>query len=205
MIDAAAIARAAEQAHLAIDVRAAEQLARFAELLLRWNRSFNLVAKGDEERLLSRHVMDSLTASAWLEGSRVADLGTGAGLPGIPLAINNQTRRFVLLDRGERRLQFVRQAIIDLGLDNAETIQTDIGRYRPATLFDTVVSRAVNEPTKLWRMAQPMLGATGRAVFFCGPEAIAPSEADGIKQIQIDEVALPGLERRHRLLIIDRA
>lgn len=205
MIDAAAIARAAEQAHLAIDACAAEQLARFAALLLRWNKSFKLIARGDEDRFLSRHLIDSLTASAWLEGSRVADLGTGAGLPGIPLAINNPARHFVLLDRGERRLQFVRQAIIDLGLDNVMPVQTDIGRYRPETLFDTVVSRAVGEPTKLWRMAQPMLGATGRAVFFCGPEAIAPSNADGAKQIQIDEVALPGLERRHRLLVIDRA
>jgi 16S rRNA (guanine527-N7)-methyltransferase len=205
VIDAAAIARAAEQAHLAIDARVAEQLARFAELLLRWNRSFNLVAKGDEQRLVSRHVMDSLTASAWLEGTRVADLGTGAGLPGIPLAINNQTRRFVLLDRSERRLRFVRQAIIELGLDNVTLTKTDIARYRPSTLFDTVVSRAVGEPTKLWRVAQPMLDAAGRAVFFCGPEAAAPSDVDGVKQIQIDEVTLPGLERRHRLLVIDRA
>jgi 16S rRNA (guanine527-N7)-methyltransferase len=205
VIDASAIARAAEQAHLEIDPSATEQLARFAGLLLRWNASFNLIARGDEHRLVSRHLIDSLAASTWLEGSRVADLGTGAGLPGIPLAINNQDRHFALLDRGERRLRFVRQAIIELGLDNAAPIQADIGRYRPATLFDTVVSRAVSEPTRLWRIAQPMLGAAGRAIFFCGPEAFAPSEADGVKQIQTDEVALPGLERRHQLLIIDRA
>jgi 16S rRNA (guanine527-N7)-methyltransferase len=202
---AAAVARAAEQAHLVIDTRAAEQLASFTDLLLRWNASFNLVAKGDEDRLVHRHVIDSLTASSWLEGERVADLGTGAGLPGIPLAIINPTRHFALLDRSERRLRFVRQAIIELGLDNVTLTKTDIARYRPSTLFDTVVSRAVGEPTKLWRVAQPMLDAAGRAVFFCGPEATAPSDVDGVKQIQIDEVTLPGLERRHRLLVIDRA
>ena len=205
MIDATAIARAAEQAQLSIEARAAELLAQFAGLLLRWNKTFNLVAKGDEDRLLARHVIDSLSASSLLEGRRVADLGTGAGLPGIPLAIDNPTRHFSLLDRGERRLRFVRQAIMDLGLDNVTPIQADIELYRPSTLFDTVVSRAVSEPSKLWRMAQPMLGATGRAVFFCGPEASAPSDADGARQIQIHEVVLPGLERRHRLLVIDRA
>ena len=205
MTGAAAVARAAQQAHLAIDARAAGQLARFADLLLRWNTSFNLVAKGDEERLLYRHVIDSLTASSWLQGVGVADLGTGAGLPGIPLAITNPRRRFTLLDRSERRLRFVRQAIIELELDNVMPIQTDIRRYRPSTLFDTVVSRAVSEPIELWRMAQPMLGTAGRAVFFCGPEASAPSEVDGVKQIQMSEVTLPGLERRHRLLVIDRA
>lgn len=204
MTDAAAIVRAAEQAQLAIDARAAEQLARFVGLLRRWNNTFNLIAKGDENRLVARHVIDSLTASAWLEGPQVADLGTGAGLPGIPLAIANPTRHFALLDRSERRLRFVRQAIIALGLDNVTPIQTDIELYRPSTLFDTVVSRAVSEPTGLWRVAQPMLGAKGRAVFFCGPEASAPSDVDGAKQIQIHEVVLPGLERRHRLLVIDR-
>lgn len=204
MTGATAIARAAARAHVDIDANVAEQLSRFAGLLLRWNKTFNLVAKGDEDRLVSRHVIDSLTATSWLEGTRVVDLGTGAGLPGIPLAINNPDLHFSLLDRHERRLQFVRQAIIELGLDNVATVRADIGQYRPSTLFDTVVSRAVSEPTRLWRLAQPMLGATGRAVFFCGSEAAVPCDVDGAEQIHMEEVVLPGLERHHRLLVIDR-
>jgi 16S rRNA (guanine527-N7)-methyltransferase len=158
-----------------------------------------------------------------LRGDRVADLGTGAGLPGIPLAIAEPGRRFVLIDRHARRLAFVRQAIIELSLANVETEQVDFAGYRPAELFDTVVSRAVREPNKLWEAARHLLAAGGRIVALSGqergherghemapetgPEA-GPRSAPGFEgagEIQNMVVTIPGLERQHRLVVVDQA
>jgi 16S rRNA (guanine527-N7)-methyltransferase len=204
-VAAETIARGAAELSVPIDPRQTEQLAHFAELLVRWNRRLNLISKADEPRVVPRHVLDALSAATYLRGPRVVDLGTGAGLPGVPLAVVRPELEFTLLDRHERRLTFVRQATIELGLANVECVQTDMAQYRPTALFDTVVSRAVRDPVRMWQVAQRLLRDAGRAVLFCGPDAEMPSELDrGVRLATMDAV-VPGLERRHRLLVIDRA
>ena len=94
-----------------------------------------------------------------LRGVRIVDLGTGAGLPGIPLAVACPERSFTLIDRSERRIRFVRQAVVELGLTNVVPIAIDFGDFRADTLFDTVVSRAVAKPAALWRAAAGLLSA----------------------------------------------
>lgn len=199
--DPATIVRQAAEAGIAVDLGQAGSLARFAALLLRWNARVNLISRKDEERIVPRHLLDSLAASRWLSGQRIADLGTGAGLPGIPLAVANPERHFTLIDRNARRLSFVRQAVAELGLGNVTVLQQDFAHYRPEPLFDTVVSRAVWDPAALIPAVWPLVGARGRAVLLCGQEV---AELEGVARLRSVDFALPGLTRRHRVLVIDR-
>jgi 16S rRNA (guanine527-N7)-methyltransferase len=177
-------------------------LLQFAALLRRWNSAFNLVSRADSPRLISRHVLDSLSLAPMLQGRRILDLGTGAGLPGVPLAIACPDRVFTLIDRSERRIRFVRQAAIDLGLTNVVPITVDFADFRADALFDTVVSRAVAKPAALWRIAVDLLTPEGHALFQVGEPELqtAHTEADA----QPTSICIPGLSRPHHILRMRR-
>ncbi len=179
-----------------------ELLLQFAALLRRWNAAFNLVSRRDESRLIARHLLDALSLAPMLQGVRVLDLGTGAGLPGIPLAIVSADRQFTLIDRSERRIRFVRQAAIDLGLTNVVPIAADFADFRADGLFDTVVSRAVAKPGALWRVAAERLAQAGIALFQVGEAElqIANLEAD----VQSYSIRIPGLTQSHHVLRMSR-
>jgi 16S rRNA (guanine527-N7)-methyltransferase len=168
VISASAIGAGASALGVALGVDQASVLAKLAALLIRWNRTHNLISKRDEARILPRHLLDSLSLAPFLHGSRILDVGTGAGLPGIPLAVADPERSFVLLDRSERKLKFARQATIELGLDNVEIVCADVAEYRPGVLFDTVVARAVAEPIRLWRAIRHVLAPDGIGLFASG-------------------------------------
>lgn len=119
------------------------QLIGFLRLLARWNQAYNLTAVDDPLEMVSKHLLDSLAIAPFVFGERILDLGTGAGLPGLPLAILMTERRFWLLDSNGKKIRFVRQAVLELGLGNVEPVQARIETYRPAQKFSTIVSRAV--------------------------------------------------------------
>jgi 16S rRNA (guanine527-N7)-methyltransferase len=161
----------------------------------------NLVSSDDLERLESRHLLDSLAFALHLRGARIADLGTGAGLPGVPLAIACPNVCLTLIDRSEKRFPFVRQALADLELRNVELLVTDIARFRPATGFDTVVARALALPDATWRLARPLLAPHGRAIWATAEHAPLPDVGEGT--VTTHPVVLPGIERRHQLIVVD--
>ena len=118
------------------------KLLAFLRLIDKWNRVYNLTAIRDLRTGVDLHLLDSLTVWPYLRGERIIDVGTGAGLPGIPLAIMSGSRHFVLLDSNAKKTRFVQQAVIELGLPNVEVITTRVEDYRPERAFDTVVTRA---------------------------------------------------------------
>jgi 16S rRNA (guanine527-N7)-methyltransferase len=179
-----------------------ENLVRFATLLRRWNNAFNLVSRRDVPRLAARHLLDALSLVPMLVGRRVLDLGTGAGLPGIPLAIARPDVEFTLLDRSERRIRFVRQATLELSLENVDAVSADYADFRPGTLFDTVVSRAVAKPTALWRDAADLLAADGVALFQVG--ALENDSHLAATNVESVSVRIPGLAQLHRVLRVRR-
>ena len=160
-----------EQLPAGLEASSAAKLETFVTLLRRWNRRMNLVAHGDESRLVGRHVNDALSLGPFLLPGRIIDLGTGAGLPGIPLAVVCPDSNFVLLDRSERRTTFVAQAVIELSLGNVEVVTADIDEYQAEPLFDTVVTRAVAPLERIlpaaWRFAVP----GGRLLLQVGEDA----------------------------------
>lgn len=131
-------------AQLAIDATAAQQQAwlDYIELLAKWNKAYNLTAVDDPLQMVSRHVLDSLSIAPWLQGDTFIDVGTGAGLPGVPLAILFPARQFTLLDSAGKRTRFLTQVQSALALSNIHIVQSRAEQYQPAALFDGVLSRA---------------------------------------------------------------
>ncbi len=119
-----------------------KQLVQLVELLNKWNKAYNLTSVRDPKQMLVKHIMDSIVVSPHLQGERLIDVGTGPGLPGLPLAILNPDKQFVLLDSLGKRLRFIRQALLELGLKNVTAVQSRVEEYQPDEKFDVVLSRA---------------------------------------------------------------
>ena len=119
-----------------------DQLIKFVTLLNKWNKAYNLTSVREPSQMLIKHILDSAVVSPHLEGKRFIDVGTGPGLPGIPLAILNPDKEFVLLDSLGKRLRFIRQAILELGLKNVTFVQSRVEEYIPEQKFDCILSRA---------------------------------------------------------------
>ena len=129
------------------------QLRDYVHLIDKWNRVYNLTSVRDPAEMVTRHLLDSLAVLPYLRGLRVLDVGTGAGLPGIPLAIVsaeiNPEREFVLLDSNSKKTRFVQQAVAELNLTNVNVVHQRSEKYCPETLFDVVVSRAFASVTDM--------------------------------------------------------
>ena len=206
---------AANQIGLEVSVDQAERLVGYVKLLERWNKKFNLVSRYDMARLLPRHMLDSLSIDKWLQGPRVLDIGSGAGLPGVPLAMVNADRQFVLVDRSERRARFLQQVVMTFKLDNVAVQCADAGDLTGDPPFSTIVCRAVAPLERVWQMAQPLLDESGRLLFMnrTGVQADAGGElARDLKRdatllpagvnIVREYVRIPGLPAAHEVLIV---
>lgn len=142
MTDAELLARGLDQLGLAAEQRQRDALLDYIALIVKWNRLHNLTAVREPREMIVRHLFDSLAVAPYIEGVRVADVGSGAGLPGIPLAIMQPERAFVLIDSAQKRTRFMTQAVLELKLANVEVVHARVEDYRPSLRFDTVVSRA---------------------------------------------------------------
>lgn len=130
------------QTDLTVSAEQIEQLVTLVTLLNKWNQAFNLTSVRDPLAMVGRHIVDSLVVSPYLEGKRFIDVGTGPGLPGLPLAIVNPEKEFVLLDSLGKRIRFIRMVIHQLGLTNVTAVQSRVEDYQPEQKFDCVLSRA---------------------------------------------------------------
>jgi len=124
-------------------------LARFLDLLMRWNRVYNLTGIRDLAEAVDRHLIESLALKALLKGERIADVGTGAGLPGVPLAITESGRSFTLIESRAKRVRFLRHVVGELALANTQVAHGRAEHLRPERPFDTVLARAVAPPAEL--------------------------------------------------------
>ena len=130
------------QANIKISDQQIQQLIDLVNLLNKWNKAYNLTSVRDPQEMLVKHILDSLVVSPYLHGDRFIDVGTGPGLPGLPLAIINPSKQFVLLDSLGKRISFIRNAIRELGLTNVTPVLSRVEEYQPEDKFDGVLSRA---------------------------------------------------------------
>jgi 16S rRNA (guanine527-N7)-methyltransferase len=183
-----------------------ERLLRFVELLAQWNRAFNLTAVRDPREMIPRHLLDSLAVRPFLEGECVLDLGTGAGLPGIPLALSEPARRFWLLDGNGKKIRFVRQAAMELRASNLDAVHCRIESYRPDRKFSTIVCRAVAAAHEIYAQAAPVLDRPGRLLLMKGrypsDELENPALAD--LDLRVHRLRVPFLEGERHLIEIRR-
>lgn len=172
------IIAAAARLEVALDARQAEQLESFVDLLGRWNTRFNLLSRQDMDRIWSRHVLDSLSLLPMLPRPpqiRVLDAGTGAGLPGLPLAIASPEHSFLLVDRHQRKIRFLELAAHTLGLVNVRCVCADVADLPREERFDVIVSRAVAAPAQLWAWCGHLLAPDGKLVLMTGAGGHPPA------------------------------
>lgn len=131
-----------KQTALSLTEQQEKQLVQLILLLNKWNKAYNLTSVRDPMEMLVKHILDSLVVSPYLQGDRFIDVGTGPGLPGLPLAIVNPDKQFVLLDSLGKRISFIRNAVRELRLTNVETALSRVEEYQPDHQFDGVLSRA---------------------------------------------------------------
>lgn len=188
-----------------VDAVAQAKLLQFLDLLERWNRAYNLTAVRDIEEMLPRHVLDSLSVLPYLHGPRVLDIGTGAGLPGIPLALALPTHEFVLIDRNSKKLRFVRQAIHELGLKNVETVHGAVEAYRPAVRFQTLIARALKAIPDMLASCRHLCAADGVVLAMKGlyPAAELSALDGGFRVRDVVRLAVPGLDATRHLVILE--
>ncbi len=189
------------------------QLAQFARLvdeLVKWNKAYNLTAITAPEQILTHHLLDSLAAQPGLSGARIADVGTGAGFPGLALAIVEPARQFTLIDSADKKLRFVDHAARALGLANVRTWHGRAEQYDGAP-FDTVIARAFAPLPRLLALVAPLAGPETRVIAMKGrwppqgtsPEAGALPEGWHVEQVR--PVTVPGLEEARHLILLRRS
>jgi 16S rRNA (guanine527-N7)-methyltransferase len=175
--------------------------------LARWNRRINLTAITEPKRMVTAHLADSLSARPLLRGVRILDVGTGAGFPGLPLAIAEPGRAFVLLDSNARKVAFVEHAAALLGLDNVEVLRSRAEDFAPGSPFDTVIARAVATVPRLLAMAGHLVGEDGVFLALKGRHPAAELEEVGQAwRYGVTELAVPGTGAgsRHAVLLEHR-
>mgnify|MGYP000028701274 FL=1 len=136
-------------------------LLAFIKLIEKWNKAYNLTAVRNKEDMATLHILDSLTVLPYVEGERVADIGTGAGLPGIPLAIFCPDVEFVLVDSNSKKTRFVQQAILELKLKNVSVIHSRVEDVKPEQLFSTVIMRAFASLQDIMNLTSHLLDKQG--------------------------------------------
>jgi len=192
---------------LALGRDARSRLLQHLELLEKWNKIHNLTAIRDKARAVSAHLLDSLAVVPYVKGKRVLDAGSGAGFPGIPIAVARPDIQVDLLDSSHKKCAFLRQAVAELGLKNACAVCERVESWRPSARFDWIVSRALAELREFIALTAHLLAPGGVVAAMKG---IYPFEE--IERIppdfrvrQVHALAVPGLHAERHLVLIERA
>lgn len=191
-----------ERLNLPLPEGAGTQLTHYLTLLERWNRAHNLTAVRDPEAMVVRHLLDSLSILPWLQGPRVLDVGSGAGLPGIPLAIVRPDCEFCLLDSNGKRTRFLIQAVAELQLTRISVIRSRVQEYQPATLFNSVVARAFSTLAEMVADAGRLCAPNGRLLAMKGvfPDDELARLPPGYAVVGVYPLHVPYLEAKRHLV-----
>lgn len=192
---------------LGIDPAHADALLAYLTLLERWNRTYNLTAIRDIGEMVDKHLLDSLAMQAHVAGvARLADLGTGPGLPGIPLAIVHPRLQVTLVESNGKKARFLREAVRRLGLDNADVVESRIEAFDAAGRFDAITARALATLPLILELGGHLLETRGRLLAMKGvvPEdEIAALPAQWRVQA-IHPLQVPGLDAERHLVVVER-
>jgi 16S rRNA (guanine527-N7)-methyltransferase len=196
------LAAGARDIGIALDSRGGDTLLRLVDELELGNAQFNLTAIRDRPGMLRKHVLDSLSLQPYLRGSRVADIGTGAGFPGLPLAIVDPQRRFTLVEATGKKARFVEQTVLALGCDNVQVVHSRAESYRPFELFDTVVARALSSLADFAAYAGHLCAPDGRLLAMKGkrPEEEISALPKSFRVLAVHRLKVPGLDDERHLV-----
>ena len=194
---------AAGVAQLGVDTTATQldTLITYIVLLQKWNSAFNLVGTSDAQELVQKHLLDSIAIGPFIKDSPVLDVGSGAGLPGIPLAITLPKLSFRLLDANNKKVRFMRQAAIELNLSNVEIVHSRVEDYQPKNAVVTVVSRAFAPFEKALLALSKVCANGGQVLLMLGERTPKLQAQPPYKEITTHSIQVPGLQSQRHLLI----
>ncbi len=187
-----------------LDQQTTDKLMAYIALLAKWNKVYNLTAIDDPQRMVSHHLLDCLAIVPYVNGNRVLDIGSGAGLPGIPLAITYPDKKFVLLDSNGKKTRFLAQVVAELELKNVEVVNARVEKYSSAALFDTITARAFSSMGQTLDQSAHLCAPGGLYLFMKGREPAQEIADIGAKfrVVETRLLAVPGVEGQRRLVIV---
>jgi 16S rRNA (guanine527-N7)-methyltransferase len=181
-----------------------QRLLEYIALIEKWNRAYNLTAIREPEKMVSHHLLDSLAVAPHLHAGRILDVGSGAGLPGIPLALGKPDAHLTLLDSNHKKAAFLNQAVIELKLNNAAVCNERVESWQTQNRFDVIISRAFSDMSEFVRVTRHLLAPGG---LFAAMKGLHPYEeidklSADCKVRQVLPLAIPGLEGARHLVLI---
>jgi 16S rRNA (guanine527-N7)-methyltransferase len=177
------------------------------ELLDKWNRVHNLTSIRDAERAISVHLLDSLAVVPYVSGPRLLDAGSGAGFPGLPVALARPDLQVDLLDSNHKKCAFLRQAVAEAGAKNAKVVCERVEAYRPANLYDCILSRALADIAEIVALTEHLLAPGGVIAAMKGVHPFEEIERvpPGFRVRQVHALSVPGLGAERHLVLVERA
>lgn len=202
----AALAAGIEQLGLTLAPSRRKLLLAYVRLLAKWNAVYNLSAIRSEPEMLNHHVLDALSIIPHLPGGPLLDAGSGAGLPGIPIAIADADRSVTLLDSSSKKAAFLQQAVIELGLENASVHSARVETWRSERRFDVIASRAFAELAEFVSRTRHLLAPSGMFAAMKGvyPQAEIERLPEGFKVRSVERLAVPGVNAERHLVLVER-
>jgi len=179
-------------------------LLAYLALLQRWNRAYNLTAVKDPLEMVVRHLLDSLSVLPWVKGERLLDAGTGAGLPGVPLAIARPGLEVTLLDSAGKKIRFLNHVRRELGLENIIPVQARLETFTPESTHDIIISRAFTDLAAFARAARHLAVGPARLFAMKGryPETELGEIPDWVRIDSVEKLTVPGLQEDRHLVIM---
>lgn len=198
------LSRLLDEAGITLTDHQKSQLVAYVEMLHKWNKAYNLTSVRNPDEMLVRHILDSIVAAPHLQGERFIDVGTGPGLPGIPLAIALPDAHFTLLDSLGKRVRFLRQVQHELKLTNITPVQSRVEDFSAVPPFDGVISRAFASLTDMVNWCHHLPGPDGR---FYALKGLIPSDEIALLPIDLSvesviELSVPHLEGERHLVVV---
>ncbi len=189
-----------------LDLGAAQEqmLLEYLVQLERWNKAYNLTAVKDPVAMVTRHLLDSLSVAPFIAGGRLLDAGTGAGLPGIPLAVARPALEVTLLDSSGKRVRFLNHVRRQLGLENVHPVQERLESFAPGQPFDVIISRAFSDLVSFARAARHLAAAPARLLAMKGryPERELQEVPEWLRIDSVEKLDVPGLQEDRHLVIM---
>ncbi|HKE41872.1 MAG TPA: 16S rRNA (guanine(527)-N(7))-methyltransferase RsmG [Casimicrobiaceae bacterium] len=203
-----ALAAGLRTLNLDVGREAEAKLSAYLALIQKWNRTHNLTAMVDRQRMVSHHLLDSLAVLPHLpetSGLRIIDVGSGGGLPGIPLAICRPDWLVTLIDSSRKKAAFLQQAAIELPLRNVEVVAGRVETYRPVAAYDFAISRAYSTLATFVEHAGHLVGRSGRLLAMKGvyPRQEIDAMPSGARAVEVTRLNVPGVEAERHLVVVE--
>jgi 16S rRNA (guanine527-N7)-methyltransferase len=183
-----------------------QQLIHYLELLVQWNQVYNLTAIREITEMVPKHVLDSLAILPYLQGTTILDVGTGAGIPGLVLALACPQWHYTLIDKSAKKVRFIQQAIIELNLTHVEVISTRIEAFKPGYFFNSIISRAYSNLTLFYQQTIALCANDGCLLAMKGnyPASEISALAKNSVHLECFPLQVPQLMAQRHLVKITR-